>query len=212
MSRNRSSAGRGQGVKPKASGASGTGQVRIIGGQWRSRKLPIKDLEGLRPTTDRVRETLFNWIAPHLPHARVLDCFGGSGALALEALSRYASFAKVFELQREAANQLKTNLQTLKCDSAEVVNGDTLALLASGTAEGFDIVFIDPPFRKGLAEATLDALKAHGWLKQDALVYLETESELANMVLPEGFDELKHKLAGQVCYRLLQFNSGDSNQ
>ncbi|MCL2917205.1 16S rRNA (guanine(966)-N(2))-methyltransferase RsmD [Shewanella litorisediminis] len=207
MSRNRSSAGRGPGTK--ASGAMGSGQVRIIGGQWRSRKLPIKDLEGLRPTTDRVRETLFNWIAADLPHARVLDCFGGSGALALEALSRYASFAKVFELQREAANQLKANLQTLKCDCAEVVNGDTLALLAAGAAEGFDIVFIDPPFRKGLADATLIALKDHGWLNEDALVYLETESELVSMPLPQGFTELKHKTAGQVCYRLLQFTPGE---
>lgn len=183
----------------------GSGQVRIIGGQWRSRKLPIKDLEGLRPTTDRVRETLFNWIASDLPRARVLDCFGGSGALALEALSRYAAFAKIFELQRDAANQLKANLATLKCDSAEVINGDTLSLLAAGCDEGFDIVFIDPPFRKDLAPQTLALLTTHNWLKPDALVYLETEAELAALPLPAGFDELKHKLAGQVCYRLLQY-------
>lgn len=147
-----------------------SGQVRIIAGQWRSRKLPIQDLEGLRPTTDRVRETLFNWIAGDLPGARVLDCFGGSGALCFEALSRYAKYAKVFELQTGAAKQLKQNLATLKCDCAEVVQGDTLVQLKTPPTEGFDVVFIDPPFRKGLAQACIDGLNDQAWLNEDALV------------------------------------------
>ncbi|SUJ06113.1 Ribosomal RNA small subunit methyltransferase D [Shewanella morhuae] len=124
----------------------GSGQVRIIGGQWRSRRLPIQDLDGLRPTPDRVRETLFNWLANSVVNARVLDCFGGSGALALESLSRYANYAKIIELQRGAALQLKENLQTLKCDKAEVLNADTLMVLQQGCDQGFDLVFIDPPF------------------------------------------------------------------
>ncbi len=127
-----------------------SGQVRIIAGQWRSRRLPIQDLEGLRPTTDRVRETLFNWLAGDLVGARILDCFGGSGALCLESLSRYASYAKVFELQASAAQQLKENLNTLKCSSdvAEVIKGDTLALLTVAPTEAFDIVYIDPLLEK----------------------------------------------------------------
>ncbi|MCG9748373.1 16S rRNA (guanine(966)-N(2))-methyltransferase RsmD [Shewanella sp. Isolate8] len=179
-----------------------SGQVRIIAGQWRSRKLPIHDLEGLRPTTDRVRETLFNWIAGDLPGARVLDCFGGSGALCFEALSRYAKYAKVFELQASAAKQLKQNLATLKCDCADVVQGDTLVQLKTPPAEGFDVVFIDPPFRKGLAQACIDALVAQDWLNQDALVYVETEKEHPPLGLPSGWMPLKEKQAGQVTYRL----------
>ncbi|QYJ82246.1 16S rRNA (guanine(966)-N(2))-methyltransferase RsmD [Shewanella aegiceratis] len=179
-----------------------SGQVRIIAGQWRSRKLPIQDLEGLRPTTDRVRETLFNWIAGDLPGARVLDCFGGSGALCFEALSRYAKYAKVFELQAGAAKQLKQNLATLKCDCAEVVQGDTLVQLKTPPAEGFDVVFIDPPFRKGLAQACIDGLNDQAWLNEDALVYVETEREHPPLNLPARWLPLKEKQAGQVTYRL----------
>ncbi|TVL10737.1 16S rRNA (guanine(966)-N(2))-methyltransferase RsmD [Shewanella algae] len=186
----------------------GSGQVRIIAGQWRSRKLPIQDLEGLRPTTDRVRETLFNWLAGELSGSSVLDCFGGSGALALEALSRYAAFARVYELQKTAAQQLQQNLQTLKCDSAEVINGDVLAGLARPADRRFDIVFIDPPFRRGLAEQTLILLARHQWLNPGALIYLEVESELQQLPIPADWEALKEKQAGQVSYRLYRFPGG----
>jgi 16S rRNA (guanine966-N2)-methyltransferase len=186
----------------------GSGQVRIIAGQWRSRKLPIQDLEGLRPTTDRVRETLFNWLAGELSGSSVLDCFGGSGALALEALSRYAAFARVYELQKTAAQQLQQNLQTLKCDRAEVINGDVLAGLARPADRRFDIVFIDPPFRKGLAEQTLTLLARHQWLNPGALIYLEVESELQQLPIPADWEALKEKQAGQVSYRLYRFPGG----
>ncbi|NRD72294.1 16S rRNA (guanine(966)-N(2))-methyltransferase RsmD [Shewanella sp. VB17] len=183
------------------------GQVRIIAGQWRSRRLPIHDLEGLRPTTDRIRETLFNWLAGDLAGARVLDCFGGSGALCLESLSRYASYAKVFELQTSAAQQLTQNLNTLKCDPtmAEVIKGDTLTLLTVEPSESFDIVYIDPPFRKNLAEKTITLLTQHHWLKNNAHIYVETESELADLCVPENWLLQKEKKAGQVIYRLYQY-------
>ncbi len=184
-----------------------SGQVRIIAGQWRSRRLPIHDLEGLRPTTDRVRETLFNWLAGDLAGARVLDCFGGSGALCLESLSRYASYAKVFELQASAAQQLTQNLKTLKCDPeiAEVIKGDTLALLTVQPTEAFDIVYIDPPFRKELAEKTIALLEQHNWLKDNAQIYVETESEITHLSVPTNWVQLKEKTAGQVIYRLYQY-------
>ncbi|MDO6618410.1 MULTISPECIES: 16S rRNA (guanine(966)-N(2))-methyltransferase RsmD [unclassified Shewanella] len=186
---------------------SASGQVRIISGQWRSRKLPIHDLEGLRPTTDRVRETLFNWLASDIRGARVLDCFAGSGALSLEALSRYASYARICELQSNAAKQLKQNLQTLKCDNADVISGDSLALLKQGlnNDKGFDIVFVDPPFRKGLANTTMALLAEHNWLNENALIYLETESDLTQLAIPNHWVELKQKNAGQVTYRLFQY-------
>jgi 16S rRNA (guanine966-N2)-methyltransferase len=181
------------------------GQVRIIAGQWRSRRLPIQDLEGLRPTTDRVRETLFNWLAGDLVGARVLDCFGGSGALALEALSRYAKYARVFELQASAARQLQQNLITLKCDSADVIPGNTLSLLTQAPDEGFDIVFIDPPFRKMLAEQSIALIDQHRWLNHNAQIYVETESELSQINVPANWIQLKEKKAGQVIYRLYQY-------
>jgi len=192
---------------PTAKNKPGSGQVRIIAGQWRSRRLPIQDLEGLRPTTDRVRETLFNWLANDLVNARVLDCFGGSGTLALEALSRYASFAQIIELQRGAAMQLKENLQTLKCDKAEVLNADTLVVLQRGCEQGFDVVFIDPPFRKGLAEKTIQLLDTQAWLNDGALIYVEIESELTQLAIPPCWHALKEKNAGQVSYRLYQYQA-----
>lgn len=188
-----------------------SGQVRIISGQWRSRKLPIHDLEGLRPTTDRVRETLFNWIASDIRGARVLDCFAGSGALSLETLSRYAEFATMIELQKNAANQLKQNLATLQCQNAEVINGDSLQVLAKGTQNGFDIVFIDPPFRKELATKAIELLMAQQWLNNNALIYVETESEIATLPVPASWVPLKEKQAGQVIYRLYQYQTTDTS-
>jgi len=156
--------------------SSGSGQIRIIGGQWRGRKLPVPDSPGLRPTTDRVRETLFNWLAPYLVGARCLDCFAGSGALGLEALSRYAANATLLEMERGVAQQLQKNLATLKSSAAKVVNTNTLNFL-SQNGEPHDIVFVDPPFRKGLLEETLNLLETRGWLAPQALIYVESEVE-----------------------------------
>lgn len=190
---------------PSTKHKMGSGQVRIIAGQWRSRRLPIHDLDGLRPTTDRVRETLFNWLANDTVNARVLDCFAGSGALALEALSRYASYAKIIELQSSAAMQLKTNLATLKCDKADVINADTLTVLQQKCTQGFDLVFIDPPFRKGLADKAIHLLDTRRWLNDGALIYVEIEAELTQLAIPPNWQALKEKNAGQVSYRLYQY-------
>lgn len=182
----------------------GSGQVRIIAGQWRSRRLPIHDLEGLRPTTDRVRETLFNWLSGDIAGSQVLDCFGGSGALALEALSRYAEFARIYELQTAAAKQLQQNLNTLKCEHAEVLNRDVISSLGQHADRQFDLVFVDPPFRKGLATQTIGLLDKNNWLNNLALIYVEVESELGALDVPADWVQLKEKVAGQVCYRLYQ--------
>ena len=142
---------------------AGSGQIRIIGGQWRGRKLPVPESPGLRPTTDRVRETLFNWLAPSMVDAHCLDCFAGSGALGLEALSRYAASTTLLEMERSVAQQLQKNLATLKANNGKVVNTNTLAFLSQpGTPH--HIVFVDPPFRKGLLEETLSLLEKNHWL------------------------------------------------
>ena len=183
--------------------SGGSGQIRIIGGQWRGRKLPVPDSPGLRPTTDRVRETLFNWLAPSMVDARCLDCFAGSGALGLEALSRYAGSATLLEMERQVAQQLQKNLATLKATHGKVVNMNTLAFL-NQTGTPHDIVFVDPPFRKGLLEETLHLLESNGWLASDALIYVESEVENGLPPVPASWDLHREKIAGQVAYRLYQ--------
>lgn len=186
-------------TKKPRSGAAG--QIRIIGGLWRGRKLPVPDSEGLRPTTDRVRETLFNWLAADIQQAKCLDCFAGSGALGLEALSRHAGSATLLELERPVAQQLEKNLATLGAKNARVVNTNTLQFLAQ-QGEPHQLVFIDPPFRKGLLEQTSTLLESNGWLSDDALVYVESEVEHGLPPVPVNWQLHREKIAGQVAYRL----------
>lgn len=183
--------------------STGTGQIRIIGGQWRGRKLPVPDSPGLRPTTDRVRETLFNWLAPSMVDATVLDCFAGSGALGLEALSRYATSATLLEMDRNVSQQLQKNLVTLKATNAKVVNTNTLNFLAQ-PGEQHSIVFVDPPFRKGLLDETLALLESNSWLADEALIYVESEVENGMPAVPASWSLHREKVAGQVAYRLFR--------
>lgn len=181
--------------------SAGSGQIRIIGGQWRGRKLPVLDSPGLRPTTDRVRETLFNWLAPSMVDAHCLDCFAGSGALGLEALSRYAASATLIEMDRAVSQQLQKNLATLKASHGKVLNANTLSVLAQpGTPH--NVVFVDPPFRKGLLDETLSLLEKNGWLADEALIYVESEVENGLPVVPASWALHREKVAGQVAYRL----------
>ncbi|MCA7000857.1 16S rRNA (guanine(966)-N(2))-methyltransferase [Dickeya solani] len=187
----------------KHQATSAPGQIRIIGGQWRGRKLPVPDSPGLRPTTDRVRETLFNWLAPVIQQSRCLDCFAGSGALGLEALSRYAAHATLLEAERDVARQLTQNLSLLRADNAEVVNADTLQWLAKpASAQPYDVVFLDPPFRRGLLDDTLRLLETGGWLAQETWIYIETEAENRTLAIPPTWTLHREKTAGQVSYRL----------
>ncbi|WP_034945022.1 16S rRNA (guanine(966)-N(2))-methyltransferase [Erwinia oleae] len=194
--------------KKNRSGAAG--QIRIIGGQWRGRKLPVPDSAGLRPTTDRIRETLFNWLAPVIQGARCLDCFAGSGALALEALSRHAASATLLELERPVAQQLEKNLATLGAQTGNVINANALKWLEQN-GEPYDVVFIDPPFRKGLLEQTLTLLETKGWLAEDALIYVESEVENGLPPLPQNWQPHREKVAGQVACRLF-IRRADENQ
>ncbi|MBS0848214.1 16S rRNA (guanine(966)-N(2))-methyltransferase [Citrobacter sp. JGM124] len=185
----------------KKTQSASSGQIRIIGGQWRGRKLPVPDRPGLRPTTDRVRETLFNWLAPSIVDAHCLDCFAGSGALGLEALSRYAAAATLIEMDRDVARQLQKNLATLNANQGQVVNANTLNVLAQpGTPH--HIVFVDPPFRKGLLDSTLSLLEKNGWLTDNALIYVESEVENGMPIYPTTWALHREKVAGQVAYRL----------
>jgi 16S rRNA (guanine966-N2)-methyltransferase len=184
----------------KKTPSASAGQIRIIGGQWRGRKLPVPNSEGLRPTTDRVRETLFNWLAPVIRGARCLDCFAGSGALGLEALSRYAASATLLEYERPVAQQLEKNLALLKGEG-QVIHTNTLHWLA-GNGQPFDVVFLDPPFRKGLLAESVILLEQRGWLADEAWIYVEAEAESAAADVPATWTLHREKIAGQVAYRL----------
>lgn len=177
------------------------GQIRIIGGKWRGRKLPVRDSEGLRPTTDRIKETLFNWLMPVIRDARCLDCFAGSGALGFEALSRFAQTVTFIELDKQNAQLLAENKTRLQADNASVVNNNTLNILNQSGAP-FDVVFIDPPFRKGLLNETIQLLEKNQWLAEESWVYIESEAESPLTDIPANWQLHREKIVGQVAYRL----------
>lgn len=178
----------------------GRQQLRIIGGQWRGRKLCFPDEEGLRPSPDRIRETLFNWLQPVIAGARCLDLFAGSGALGFEALSRGAAEVVFVDRNRRVVEQLKANVALLKAEGAQVLQADGLQYL-KGPARPFDVIFLDPPFRQALLAPCIEGLQG-GWLDARSLIYIETERELAEPPLPAGWALHRSKQAGQIAYHL----------
>lgn len=181
--------------------SSAVGQIRIIGGRWRGRKLPVPDSPGLRPTINRVRETLFNWLAPVIQEAYCLDCFAGSGALGLEALSRGAASVTLLEQVHAVSAQLARNLQVLQAQQAQVITADSLRWLAQ-PGDAFNVVFIDPPFRHSIITSTVTILERHRRLADDAWIYIETETEGPTPEVPAHWQLHRKKIAGQVAYRL----------
>lgn len=179
-------------------------QIRIIGGEWRSRKLTVPDAPGLRPTPDRVRETLFNWLASYIGGALVLDAFTGSGALFLEALSRGASSGIALDLNTEAINNLRRNLELLDCDSAEVLRADALQYLSNTAERGFDIVLLDPPFHQDLLLTACQLLESNNWLNERAWIYTESEQAPSSLGVPNTWRLHREKHTGQVYYALWQ--------
>jgi len=187
--------------KGQTASATGGGRLRIIGGEFRRRLLPIIERPGLRPTPDRVRETLFNWLAGVTPGARVLDLCAGTGALGLEALSRGAAEALLVESDTRVAAALSDNLAALGIsdDRARIVRCDAMRFLA-GPPRPFDLVFLDPPFRQAMAAPCCAAL-AGGWLAEDAWIYVETESGLV-LEVPTGWVLHRELRAGDSHGRL----------
>lgn len=190
----------------KAKQASAAGkypqQLRIIGGEWRGRRLNVIESEGLRPTPDRVRETVFNWLQAWVPGASCLDLFAGTGALCLEALSRGAKHVVMIEKAKTVAENLQQNVQQLGTDAATVINDDSQHYL-QGQVEVFDIVFVDPPFKRSdLIETSMVTLNKRGWIKTGSWVYIESPSEAGAPNLPSGWMLERSKIAGQVGYHL----------
>lgn len=178
------------------------GRIRIIGGQWRGCLLDVPNRPGLRPTPDRVRETLFNWLQYQVSGARCLDAFAGSGALGFEAASRGA--ASVVMLEQDTSVAAKLAAQAGQFEAAvAVVRADSLKWLRTYAGEGFDLAFLDPPFAAGLLPETLSLLQRPGVLKAEARVYLEWPARETAPPLPQGWESIKTKSAGDVAYALV---------
>ena len=168
--------------------------------------MPVANNSELRPTPDRVRETLFNWLQPVIDGSECLDLFAGTGVLGCEALSRGASHVCLVEQNDTAVRQLRDNLDMLQAGEAELEQAEGLSWIAR-TGRQFDIVFIDPPFGKGLVEKSCDELVAHRRLKPGALLYVEVG---ADVQLPRGLETVRRKKAGQVQYMLLKYSDEQS--
>lgn len=178
-------------------------KVRIIAGRFRGRKLDFPNIEGLRPTPNRVRETLFNWLSPVIVGTECLDLFAGSGALGFEALSRGAKRVVFVDDSIEAIKHLKTTLATLSCDQSEILHLSALEFLKDCHCH-FDIVFLDPPFSSNLIEKCCNLIADHKILKEGGVIYLETSVKTELSFLPSHWETKKVKKAGQVKYLLLQ--------
>lgn len=183
--------------------AKAPGQVRIIGGRFRGRKLTVPDLPGLRPTPDRVRETLFNWLMAVLPGARCLDLFAGSGALGAEALSRGAAHVDLVEQDRATAQKLQKQLSAWSETGHAVHVKEALRFLDQNT-QAYDLVFLDPPYASDLLRASVDRLEQGACLQPNAWIYLEAEKSTELAFIPETWRLHRHKTAGQVGYYLYQ--------
>lgn len=180
-------------------------EIRIIAGKWRSRKLRFYNSEGLRPTLNHIRETLFNWLQFEVEGKQVLDLFAGSGALGFEALSRGAKSTTFVELSRSCAKQIRENLASLKDGDSEVVCDDALSFIQSTRAK-YNLVFLDPPFNQGLLENIISPLNTK--LALDALIYLEHEKGL-NVQIPQDWQCLKQKQSKEFCFSLYKKRACD---
>jgi 16S rRNA (guanine966-N2)-methyltransferase len=178
-------------------------ELRVIAGHWRGRKWRFRAESGVRPTPDRVRETLFNWLAPRIVGARCLDLFAGSGALGIEALSRGAAQVCCVDTQATLLQALRKQLADWRASGHELIQADALRWLGEAPPRAFDLVFLDPPFASGLNEPALRLLTSRPWLAAGAWIYLEQNAADPLPALPAGWAPRKSGRAGAVGYYLL---------
>ena len=177
--------------------ASKSNSIRIIGGQWRGRKLDVLDADGLRPTLDRIRETLFNWLMHDIYGANCLDLFAGSGALGLEALSREAKFTQFVERESRNAAQISKHFKTLNCENAQVYAGDAAHWMQQHANQQFDVVFIDPPFSANVWQETFEQLDSSQLLANNAKIYVEAPKD-AKFTIPDAWHVHRDKTFGTI--------------
>jgi len=177
-------------------------QVRIIGGKWRGKKLKFPDIETLRPTPDAVRETLFNWLMQKVHGSTCLDLFAGSGAIGFEALSRGAKHVVMVDNNKAVVKQLIKNVEALKVDNVTVIQASAPENI-SLQDQAFDLIFLDPPFNKGLVKACCDWVVKENLMNENTLIYIEAEKGLKPLPIPNEWEILKSKVAGEVAYFLI---------
>lgn len=177
------------------------GQVRIIAGKWRGRRLRVPDVKDLRPTPDRVRETLFNWLASYLPGAHCLDLYAGSGVLGFEALSRGAAQVVMVDQSVDVVSLLQKEAAEFGADNVQIYRASVPDQLQTAQ-QPFDIVFLDPPYQEGLLLPCCHYLEEHAYLAEAAHIYLESHQEIKESDLPAGWTIIKSGQAGQVFYHL----------
>jgi len=181
-------------------------KLRIIGGKWRSRTIPFPSAQGLRPTGDRIRETVFNWLTPTIEGARCLDLFAGSGALSFEALSRGAAYCIALELQDAAARQLLDSATVLDALDLRIVQTNSLQYLENNSAQQrYDLVFVDPPFDTPLLSSACTLLERGQWLAANAKIYCELSASDNSFVPPPNWQLLREKISGGVRYCLFSY-------
>lgn len=180
------------------------GQIRIVSGQWRGRKLPVLNADGLRPTTDRVKETVFNWLSPYLSDRECLDLFAGTGSLGIESLSRYAKHCQFVEKNKHASDLIIKNMQTLKVDEKQyrVFHTDALRFLET-CKQTFNLIFIDPPYNQGLAENAITMVERYRCLAPGGLIYIETELG-AKVDVPDDWQCIKQSSTKTMVYQLYE--------
>jgi len=185
-------------IKPRQSN-----QLRIIAGQWRGQKLNFPDLPGLRPASDRIRETQFNWLQAEIIGAKCLDLFAGSGALGLEALSRNADSVVFVDSSKNAIDSIRENLSKLHSEQAQLFCQQAKLYVTSSQPLKFDIIFLDPPFDSNLLNPSITALQQGSCLRKGSLIYLEHEKN-SHINLPKNWVLLKSKKSGNVKYGLCE--------
>tara|TARA_B100001750_G_scaffold243086_1_gene257634 strand:- start:501 stop:1115 length:615 start_codon:yes stop_codon:yes gene_type:complete len=186
-------------------------RLRIVAGKWRGCFLPVVDEPGLRPTSERIRETLFNWLTAHLEGANCLDLFAGTGALGFEALSRGAAKVCFIEGAPKVAQAIRDAATVLQASDVNLQVADAIAWLQTAKPQPFDIVFLDPPFADDYYAELCRLLSERQWLAKIAYIYIEQDSKEALPVLPDGWNCIKEKKAGNVRYSLIRaMNKGRS--
>ena len=182
------------------------GRIRIVSGIWRNRFLKVPNIENLRPTSERARETLFNWLIHDIPNARCLDLFAGTGSLGFEALSRGAYSVTFIEKIKQAAHLITETAKLFGLKDQVVNNQDALSFLGGENDQLYDIVFLDPPFSDNILSEVIELLYRGNWLSKDAMVYIELDIDQKFPELPSGWYVSHKKIFSKVCFALINFS------
>jgi len=180
------------------------GKVRITSGEWKNRNLEVPDIDGLRPTSERVRETLFNWLMPSIHKSVCLDLFAGSGSLGFEALSRGAKHCTFVEKSKLAFSQIKTTRTSLNAVNSEVHNCDAIDFLSSVHNHNFNLVFLDPPFSDDYLISSIESIHEYQLVSRGGYIYIEFNKNNDLFDLPDNWSVIRKKIYGNVCFILIE--------